>query len=342
MRHQIGRPCPTVFVLTLAALLLAVPSLAQDASDCAKCKTSEGPWNTHHSDQTACPGADKVVCDLRYTKVYKAECEAGHPIIRNCKPAERDKDYPATAFPAGTCGTVTRDAKGNVVSSTCGALAANPTTTVKDKEAYCTGVPWLDAITIALADRYNVSITVANGTNVLANNGVSTLGSTVISIPAGFVRDAIEEGFLAPDGDTVQLEVVLGIRQPGRFSLPGQDVPVVVAEGNPEVLSARLEDGSVHVVLAIPLVNMGAFDSYGIDVAGLQVTSTSSPTAGTASEPAPGLVSEEPTLIALVQVGSVDGERLVGGAGVIGRTVGDLRPQPVLAVPIQSGVLISD
>ncbi len=331
-----------VFAL-LAWLLLAGPALAQDASDCAKCKLTTAPWNHFHNDQAACPGADKVVCDGQYTKVTKAECEAGHPVIRKCKVAEGDKDYPSTPFPAGTCGTVTRDTKGNITSVDCGpAPGGNPMGTFKDKEAYCKGDSWDPTIAIALADRYSVSITVANGTNVLANNGVSALGSTVLSIPAGFVRDAIEEGFLTPDGDTVQLEAVLGIRQPGRFSLPDQTVAVTVAEGNGEVVSATLRDDGVHVVLEIPLVNMGAFDSYGIDVAGLRVASTSSPAAGVASEPAPGLVSEEPTLIALVQVGSVDGERLVGGAAVIGRTVNDLRPQPVLAVPIQSGVLISD
>jgi hypothetical protein len=303
----------------IAAFVFAGPPVTAQETDCSKCKVTDTVMDGFHVDQAVCPGADAVVCDYQFTQQTKAECEANGIVLRNCKPASRDKKYTATKFAASTCGTITsRDANGKVTGVHCGTPTGGAME-VKFSEAYCKGDPWDPTIALPIADVFNVGIDLQNGPTTLTSS-LTRLGSTVIRIPSALIARALEEGLLTSADGWTRFSFTLATEGPTRFSLPDQSFLPAVVEGNAVVNSAHVRAGSLTVTLSVRTISVGAFADYAVDVAGLQVRT--GPEGGpTQAEEAVSdadvinTTSRAGTLVALVQVVGEDGEEpLAGGA----------------------------
>lgn len=265
-RTRVRRMLVTVITFSMLA---AVPLIAQ-TTDCSKCKVTDQPLNGFHADQAVCPGANAIVCDYFYTKKAKAECEANGVQLRNCKPASKDSTYTATKFAANTCGTAIKDAQGNITNADCG-TATGATMDITRTEAYCKGDNWDPTVALPIDQVFNIAIDLRNGLTSLTAGTTTPLQSTVISVPSALISRALAEGRLKSVNGSTQLMITLAPEGPTRFFLPDQAASPAVVEGNATVTGARARTGTLVVALSLPTANLGAFENYAIDLAGLQV-----------------------------------------------------------------------
>lgn len=312
--------------LALIAATLALPSVcaAQDTTDCSKCDITNTQIAGHHADQTACPGANAVVCDYTYSKQTKAECKKNGYDLRNCKPVEKDMKYTATKHVGVICATLTTDAQGNTTNNCPAGTGA--TMEITRKGWTCEGLPWLDALPIDIAQAYVLDLATRNGTTTLSTSVATKLNNTVVTIPTVALQQALEEGLLQSDGEFAYLTLTIAFEQPTRFLFAGNALrPAPLTDGL-EVDSSIAVGATAEIELRLPVSNLGAFAGYALDFAGTRVfPGPAQSTSEDAQTGSTGVSSNEVSwLISL----SSRGEPLISGAGTVGRTAAALLVAP--------------
>jgi len=289
---------------------------AQDAPDCAKCDVSVGPWAKYSVNQAVCPGANAIVCELQYDKEYKSACVAGFPILRECETVVNKKNYPTKAQPAGTCGTANKDAQGNVVSVVCPILGAGaPAGPPLNRDAHgCTGSAWLVEGSVPPEQEYVIAFAADEGTTTLEADTTGTLGDIRVGVPGALFRTAAAR--FRVEGDDVLFTLLLRPLDSGRFTFPDQTFQPAAGSGV-RIDSSRLEADTLQVAVRIAKPNIGAFDSYDLDLRGLKLLPVA-PVGGTAPVGS-DLPPDDPNLIEMqAEVVGTDGV-VISGLGVIGR-----------------------
>jgi hypothetical protein len=309
-----------LLVTVITFSILAVAPLTAQTTDCSKCKVTEQAMDGYHIDQTACPGANAVVCDYNYTKKVKAECQANGMELLGCKPASKDSTYTATKYAANTCGTATKDAQGNIISTSCG-TASGATMQITRTEAYCKGLSWDPTIILAMDRVFNVSIDLRDGRTQLTAGTTTPLQSTVIGVPSALISRALAEARLKSVNGSTQFTITLAPEGPTRFSLPVQVASPAIVEGNATVIAAQVRSGTLAVTLSLPTANLGAFEQYAVDLAGLKVQTGPAISAAEAAADGASFPGGADTLTALVDVVGSDGV-LAGGAKAIASLTG--------------------
>lgn len=316
-------------VLVMAGSSLA-PAPAQDAPDCAKCETKTRPHVVLANNPAACPGANRVQCQREYQKQYTAKCVAGFPVLRDCKAVVKKQAYPTVLFPAITCGTVRRDAKGNIVSVACDAPAGAAAGAPRNADFHtCTGTRWLIvAAPLPLDQRFALSFLQPEGPTVFTAVGTASLGRTLVEIPAGILELPNDE--LVVDGDLVRFRMTVDQLDNLMFTIPEQSFSPSSDDDSLLVDSAIVKNGALALDLAIRQPNFGAFDSYLLDLTGLQIQVISEAPSESAvpreGQLQPG--EDDPLSLTLAAtVHGIEGE-LTSGTGIIAKFSAAARPEP--------------
>jgi len=300
-------------------LVMHSNGLFAQGNGCSKCVVSTGPYDTVTVNQAVCPGANAVVCQTQYQKDYDSACNDGMD-LRDCKTAAGQFNYPTKSFAPNTCGTANRDAKGNVVSYTCGPLpagaAAGPANPAS--QATCTGTSCNPSVTLAAFRQFKVLFETPSGVVEISATGTASLLPTVLRVPAKLFLTP--NAFPSNNGYVTFILTVAPIGSTG-FTIPNQAFRPKQVSGPVEVTAARIQQGKLIVSGRIRQSSISSAASYDLSLTGLRVATKGAlialPEAVSSATPA----RADPTALWFGATIAGRSEALTTGAGIVARLV---------------------